>query len=794
MHSLIQDLRYAVRTLLKSPAFTLVAILTLALGIGATTTVFSLVEGVLLRSLPFPDAGRLVLIMQVREADRGPGIIGNNTPLSSALRWRAAAQAFDRTAVYTGQSAVLSGRGPAEHVMAYAVDAGFFPLLGAHPAAGRGFLASEDAPGAAPVAVVSHDFWATRLAADPRAVGGTLTLDTTAYTVVGVMPAGFRYPAGAQLWTNLGAYVAGAQGAERSKRFVFWSLAGLKAGVSPAAAQAQLDVVARRAWATEADARGWLPIVTPLRDYLTGSVRPRLLLLLGAVGLVLLIACANVAGLVLARALGRRHHLAMRAALGAGRARLVQGSLAESLVIAVAGGALGLLAAEWGVPLLVKLAGAELPDLLVVSLDGRVAAACLATSLAAGLLAGAVPAWHAARLPPAEVLQAGGHGRATARGRLGGALIVGQLALTSVLLAGSALLARSFERLTSVDPGYDPRHLVVADVQLPSATYARDAQRLAWTRQALEAVGAVPGVATAAAGSGIPFEGAAFSVESPTGPGGRARMYWITSVSQAYFRALGIPLLRGRTPGDGEPDAVVIDATAARAFFPGQNAVGQPLDIWGAHRTVVGVVGDVRQETLQETPQPHVYMSLGAHPTGYLKILALTTGDPARSLAAVRRRIQEVSPDVPVDRVVPMTSLLANSIARQRLYALLLGGFGAAALLLSALGVYGLVTHTVAGRTREFGVRIALGAGRGGVLRLVVGRVALLAALGAALGLAGALAATRTLRQLLFEVGPSDPVALAGSAAVLVLVTLAAAWLPARRATRVDPVVALRSE
>jgi putative ABC transport system permease protein len=796
VNGLIQDLRYAARSLLKSPGFTVVAVLTLALGIGATTTIFSLVEGVLLRSLPFPDAGRLVLVTQIQDKYRGPGRLGSNGPLSAFDRWRTAVGAFDGTAVYAPQSVVLRERGPAEHVTAYAVDAAFFPLLGARPAAGRTFDAPDDTPGAAPVALVSHDFWTTRLAADPRAVGGSLTLDTTVYTVVGVMPAGFRYPAKAQVWTNLGAYLAGPAGTERAKLYMFWELGRLRAGVTPATAQARLDVVWRRAWTADADARGWLPVVTPLRDYLTGGVRPRLLLLFGAVGLVLLIACANVAGLVLARSLGRRHQIAIRAALGAGRAGLIRGSLVESSILAIVGGALGLLGAAWAVPLLVKLAGAELPGLLRVSLDGRVVCACLAMSLGAGLLAGSVPAAHAARLPPAEVLQASGHGRATARGRLGSALIVAQLALTSVLLAGSALLARSFQRLTTLDPGYDPRHLIVADVQLPAVPYGTGARRLAYLRQALQAVSAVPGVATVAAGSGIPLEGGGFSVETREAPDGRieTRMYWVAAVSSAYFRVLGIPLVRGRTLADEDPGAVVLDAAAARAFFPGQDPVGKPFPLWGQSGAVVGVVGDVRQQSLLEPPQPHVYQALGPSAPGYLRILARTDGDPERSVDPVRRRIEEVDPGVPVDRVAPMTAMLADSLARQRLYALLLGAFSAMALLLSALGMYGLVSHTVAGRRREFGVRIALGAGRGGVLRLVVGRVALLALLGAGLGLAAARMLTYSLRSLLFETGPSDPVALTLSGALLIFVALAASWLPARRATKVDPVEALRSE
>ena len=794
----MQDLRYAVRSLLKSPAFTLVVVLTLALGIGATTTIFSVVEGVLLRTLPFPDADRLVDIKQVQEGYRGPGVIGGTSPLSAYLRWRTVDRAFDATATYSGGSAIVRGRGPAERLMSWSVSAGFFPLLGARPLLGRGFRAGEDRPGSAPVAVLSHGFWVDRMGGDPRVLGRTVTLDTTAYAIVGVMPAGFRYPADAQVWTNLGALLSGPEGTARARRFGFWAVASLKPGVSPAQAQRQLDVISRRAWTTDPDARPWLPVVRPLRDFLTGRVRSPLLIMLGAVILVLLIACANVASLVLSRALARQHQVAMRAALGAGRGRLIQASLAEALVVACGGGALGLLVAVWLVPLLVKLAGAELPRVADISLDGRVLAACLGASLLAGLLTGVLPAWHAARLPPADVLKSRGHDRAvTSRGRLGGALIVGQLALTTILLAGAALLIRSFVRLTQLDPGFNPGHLLVAEVQLPATRYPRGDQRIEYVRLALERLGALPGVTATAAASGIPQSPGALNVVTRSDAEGRRSnvLVFVAAVSPDYFRVLGIPLLRGRTLEAVDPDAVVIDAATGQEYFPGENPIGKRFTYYGTvTRTVVGVVGDVRQEMLPIPVSLHVYEPYAGSPSSYLKVLMVTRGDPARSVAAARQRLQEVDLDVPVDRVEPMTTIMAESLARQRLYSLLLGSFGVLALVLSAVGVYGLVSYGVSHRTREFGVRIALGAGPGSVLRLVVGRALRLAGLGTLLGLGGALAATRSLRGLLVEVAPSDPAALAGAALLLFGVTVAASYLPARRATKVDPMVALRSE
>ena len=787
---MIQDLRYAIRALLRSPGFTLVAVATLALGIGATTTVFSVVEGVLLRALPFPDAGRLVQIMATPDSLRGPGVYGGTAPLNATERWRSLDATFDESAVYTGVSAVLRGSGPAERVSAWGVSSAFFTLLGGRPMLGRGFLSAEDRPGSPPVAVLSYGFWTRRMGSDPRIVGTTLTLDTTVVTVVGVMPAAFQYPADAQVWTNLGAVLSGPGGAARANWFVFWTLARLRPGVSAAGAERRLEIFSHR-WTGDPGARGLYPIVTPLREFLTGRVRPRLVLMLSAVALVLLIACANVAGLVLSRAMGRRHLVAMRAALGAGRARLVQGSIAEPLLIALAGGVLGVLAAAWCLPAVVKLAGPEVPGITGVGVDGRVLAACLVTSVVAGLLAGAFPAWQAGRLAPAEVLKAEGNRAAVAsRGRLGGALIVGQLALTMALLAGSLLLGRSFVLLTRLRPGFEPSHVLVADVQLPASTYAGAAARLAYARQALDRVGSLPGVSVAAVGTGMPLAGGALSVTTTATD---TVLTWIAAVTPDYFRVLGIPLARGRALAEVDPDAIVLDSAAARASFRGEDPLGKRYVLFDKPLTVVGIVGNVRQD-LAQPPLPHVYVSLASGPSDYLKIVAVTRGDPSGGVAAVRRELESLDAGVPVGKVAPLTSLMAESLARQRFYTVLLVAFGVLALLLAAVGVYGLASYAVSRRTREFGVRIALGAQRGTLLRLVMDRALALAGLGIVLGLAVALAATRTLKALLFEVGPDDPTALMGGAILLLLVTLLASWLPARRAMNADPMVALRAE
>ena len=798
MAAILQDLRHAFRSLLGTRGFTLVAVLTLAVGIGMTTSVFSVVEGVLLRSLPFNDADRLVDIKQAQAQYRRPGG-GSTSPLSAYLRWQTAARAFDGMAAYMSRRPVLSGRGPAERVWSVAVTAGIFPLLAARPLAGRIFRSDEDRAGSAPVAVLSHAFWYSRMAADPTVVGRTLTLDTTAYTIVGVMPEGFQYPTQAEVWTNLGALLTGPAGAARARQWGFWVLGRLRTGVTAAAAQEQLDVVARSAWATDSSAKPWLPVVTPLRDYYTGGVRLPLWLMLGAACLVLLIACANVASLLFSRAVARQRQVAMRVALGAGRARLMQASFAEALIVALGGGVLGLMAAAWCVPLLVKLAGAELPSITRVALDGRVLAACLAVSGLAGVAAGALPAWYAARRQPADVLRAGadpvaGGGRAG----LSSAVIAIQLALTMVLLAGAGLLMRSFLRLSHLDPGFAPGRVVVAQLQLPGLRYSGPERVGAYVDGVLRQVSSIPGVGSAAVANGVPLSGGGiitFGVRRPGRAAGQEQATWLMAVTPDYFRTLTIPLQRGRALATSDPDAIVIDDAAARAYFAGEDPVGQRLTFYGGRtRTVVGVVGNTRQESLHEAAPPHIYEALSSEPSWYLWVLVAVGGDPTRSVDAVRRALRGVDPEVPVDRVDPMTASVAESLARQRFYALLLGIFSGAALLLAAAGVYGLFSYAVSRRTREFGIRIALGADRERVARLVLGRASALAAAGILVGLAGALAAARTLRSLLFEVGTADPLALVGAGLLLGATSLAASWIPARRATKVDPLVALRSE
>jgi len=796
----MSDIRYALRTLARSPGFTLAAVVTLALGIGANTAVFSVVEGVLLRSLPFPHANRLVDIKTVPERYRNGARWGGTSELTWYETWRTAPGVFDDLSAYIGDQPILIGPWEAARVESWSVMANFFPMLGARPLLGRVFLPGEDRPGTARVAVLSHRLWAARYGSDTTVLGRTLTLDTMKYVVVGVMPAGFRYPAGADVWLPLGSYLSGPDSRERARRQGYWYVGRLRSHVTLTQAQATLDVVSRRSWASEPGETGRLPLVVGLHDYLVGETRTPLLLMLGAVSLVLLVACANVANLLLARATARGHELAVRIALGAGTRRLIRQVLTESLLVAAFGGGLGVLLALWSVPALVGLAGAELPRVAEIGVNLRVLAAAITMSILVGVAAGLVPALQTARRAPSDALKsrspnAGGDGW---RHRSSDAFIVGQVALTMVLLSGAGLLARSFAHLVRLDPGFEPAHLLAAELQLPGTRYALPQARIAYVQQALERVRALPGVSAVTASSGMPLAGYAVgSVSLPGRPDEDSRLWaWISGVTDDYFRVLGIPLKRGRVFGAGTTDAtVVIDEAAARAYFPGEDALGREIKFYSARtRTIIGVVGDTRQQNLQAPAPPHIYQPLASDAAAFIKLIARTAGDPSVSAKAMRDALREIDAGVPLERVAPVSELLSDARARHRFYALLVLVFAATALALAATGVYGIVAYAVTRRTQEIGVRVALGAGRRAVVRLIVSRGMMLTLGGIVLGGAGAFGVTGLLRDLLFEVGPRDPVTLAAVALLLLAATLLASWLPARRATKVDPMVALRYE
>lgn len=802
------DFRYALRSLRKRPGFTAVAVVTLALGIGAATAVFSVVESVLLRPLPFPHANRLVAI-----GSYDPRFAGQMPPQALPYSlfdiWRQDRGDFaDIAATGFMERPTLTGVGPAQRVTAPAVTANFFTLLGARPELGRLLVPEDDRPSTQAVVVLSHRFWMARFGGDPHVVGRTITLDTTLYTVVGVASAGFQSSPGPEamddMWRAMGAELA-RPGARNN---VSVSLVGrLRPGVTPGDARAHLDRLARRAWVPSPDVRGQtlLSAVAPLGAGRVRSYGTPLLVMLAAVAMVLLVACANVGSLLTSRAIERGPEIAVRQALGAGRRRLLAQSLTETLVLALMGGVLGILLALWLVPALLAQAGTTswvLPPGTRVSVDVPVLLAALGMAIVAGLLAGLGPALLASGKRAAEFLKtsaAPGSLKRVPGTRAHDLALVIQTALTLVLLVGAGLLGRSFLNMVTLDLGFDPSHTVAGEVTLPRARYAAPERRVAFVRQALDQLRALPGVTAVALGSGSPMRrfsyGSVRILEHP----GAAKSSGVFGVTADYFRALGMPILRGTGFSADSAGDVVLNQAAARAFFPGEDPLGRRVALPVFHSadwvgTIVGIVGDTRQFYYDEAPRPVVYCPLVARPSPMLEVLVRTSAPPGQLETAVREAIQRVDPSLPVEHVSTYDAWLATVRSRQHFYGLVLSVFAMFGLALAAAGIFGSASFAVAQRTRELGLRMALGAEQRNVVALIVRRVTRAAIVGAVLGGVAALTATRVLRSLLYHVQPFDPVVFAAVGALLVTVCLLAGYLPARRAATVDPVEALRAE
>jgi putative ABC transport system permease protein len=815
-----QDLRYALRGLRQRPGFTLVAVLTLALGIGANTAIFSVVNGVLLRPLPYERPERLAMIWGHR----------NQQPLAELSvpeYWdlRERTHSFAGVAAFADGNINLTGTGAPERIRAGYFTANTPAVLGVAPAVGRGFTAEEDLPGGPPVVLLGDGLWRRRFGADPTVIGRVLMLDDTPTTVVGVMPPDFQLPthyAGGpkELWAPMQLDPAINRGV---RGWHFLEVIGrLRDGVAVDAASAETSTLMRGMLATypmeytsEFDGSA-----TAVSQSVVGDVRPALLVLLGAVALLLLIACANVAGLLLARSEARQREIALRTALGAGRSRLVRQLLTESLLLAAAGGLVGLLLAVWGVRGLVLAAPPSVPRLDAVGIDLRVLGYTLGVTLLTGILFGLAPALHAVRGDLTGALTDGGRAGTTGRGRqrVRQALVTGQVAVALVLVTGAGLLVQSFLRLRQVDPGFVPEHLLTARVELSPVRYDSNDVRRRFYEGLLERLRSIPGVRSAATARALPMTGKleigdwSFVLEgqaaSPPLPSDWHPADWQV-VSPGYFETMGIPLLKGREFAAidrlGAPGAMIVNRTLARQVWPDGDALGRRVLLGGGAadsvwRTVVGIVGDVRHRGLTASPRPEMFLPYAQFPAGTgnapssMYVVLRAAGDPSALATALGAAVGALDPDVPLSGVQTMETAMGSWAAERRLIMLLVSGFALVALVLGSVGIYGVMAHLVAQREREIGVRMALGALPGQILSLVVSQSAWLVGGGIVVGTVGALAVTRLLTGLLFQVRPTDPLTFIGTALVLVVAAAGATLVPALRAVRTDPAHALRSE
>jgi len=813
MQTLWQDLRYGARMLLKKPGFTLIAALTLALGIGANTAIFSLVDAVVLRPLAFREAERLAWIWATR-TDRDKAFYSIPNFVDTSER----SQSFDALAAFTPWGANLTAQGEPERLQGVRISAHAFQMLGVEAAAGRTLVAADDAPDSPRVVMLSYGLWQRRFGGDRAELGKTLTLNGDAYTVAGVLPAHFTIPnAEIELATAL-RLEADPRRSERGSNFLR-VLARLKPGVTIAQARAELAAVTThlRELYPKDNAKLTAPNVLPLHDELIGGYRTALWLLLGAVGMVLLMACGNLANLLLARATARHKEMAIRLALGATRRRLARQMLTESLLLALAGGALGILLAANGLDLLLRFSPADLPRAGEAGMDGRLLLISLSLSLLAGMVFGLAPAWRATQADLNMDLKEGGRGSAgSGPRRLRNALVIAEVALSLLLLVGAGLLIKSFARLQSVSPGFAAGKLLTARLSLPAANYKQaEAVRVFYDKLAARLTG-LPEVEAVGAASLLPLSGVNARTEFTIA--GRppasladtpaAQDRW---VSPGYFHALGIPLLQGRefteTDHERAANVVVVDEALARRYWPQGSPLGAHLLLdYGTGEAprdfeIVGVVGNVKHVSLNEEPTATLYGPLAQIPPSVVTSraanlsLVVRSATETQTLAAkVRSALQAADPQAPASSVRAMEQVLTAALAARRFNMLLLSVFAGAALLLAVAGLYGVMSYTVAERTREIGIRLALGAQRREALRLVVGQGLRLTAVGVALGLAASLAVTQVLKSLLFGLSTTDPLTYIGVTLLLVSVALLACWWPARRAAKIDPLLALRRE
>jgi putative ABC transport system permease protein len=810
MSTFMNDVRYGLRMLFKSPGFTLIAVLALALGIGANSAIFSVVNAMLLRPLPFPEPERLAVIWETNPNLGANLRLRNEASPANFKDWIAESTSFENIAAFRWADYNLTGGDLPEQLLGHPVTVNMFDTLKTRPLVGRTFLPDEGKAGASRVVVLSYKLWQRRFGGDAALVNQNITLNGESYTVVGVMPPEFAFPvAASELWVPL--RFEGELMESRRAHFLY-TRARLKPGVTLAQAQTEMDTIAARLRQQypESNTDRGVRLVS-LHEESVHQLKPALLALLGAVGFVLLIACANVANLMLARATARHKEIAIRTALGASRWRVVRQLLTESVLLSLLGGALGILLALWGVDLLLASVPKEFSLFFhgwdKIGLDKWVVAFTVGISLTTGILFGLAPALQASKLDLNESLKEGGRtsGGGGSRRGLRGVLVVAEVALALVLLVGTGLMIKSFIRLLDVRPGFDPQNLLTMQLALPAARYAEDEQVLAFYGQLEERLKAQPGVEGVGFINYLPMAGsggtATFVFEGrPAPPAGQYPEANFRIASPDYFATMKIPLARGRNFNARDradaPRVAVINETLARLYFPNEDPVGKRLlrpD--GTNPTeIIGVVGDVKHFGLEDEAEGYLYVPHAQNANGTLALVLRTKGDPQQLTALVRREVTALDKDQPVVDIKNMEQRVAETMSPRRLTVFLLGIFAAVAMLLAALGIYGVIAYSVTQRTHEFGIRMALGAQRGHIIRLVIGQGMWLVLVGLGVGLAGAFVVTRLMTSLLFQVKPTDPLTFAAVAALLSGVALLACYIPARRATKVDPMVALRYE
>ena len=810
IQDLIQDLRFSLRMLRKSPGFTAVAVLTLALGIGANTSIFSVVSAVLLRPLPYANPSQLVFVSEAKP-EAGMSGLGMSYPPFTELQDNN--RAFSAIAGFGRHALVLTGQGEPSEVSTVVVTSEFFSVLAAEPLLGRVFVAEDGQRGAAPVVVLSENLWRGRLGADPGIVARSITLDMRPYTVIGVMPASFHTPflnQTNQVWIPLAQDPLHSVWMTKPPREHWMAvIARVRSDISSAQVLTELDTIGARLAREFPAEKGWAIRTEPLQQTITGDVKLPLLLLLGAVGLVLLIACANVANLLLSRATSRSKEIAIRIALGAGKRRIARQLLTECAILGLLGGLIGTLVAYWGVATLVPLLPSSLPKFHAIRVDGWVLTFAFTLSLATSLVFGLAPVLSAVASDPHKELGEGARAGESAGPRRARAfLAVAEIALAMVLLTGAGLLMRSFAELTSINPGFEPNHVVKAMVSLPQFQYSTPKQWAAFSEELMTGLQAQPGMQDSAIAGPLPIVDCCVTlafqiVGHPPMQEGTAESANYVPVSPRYFSVMGIPLLRGRLFNDSDSSSsapvALISEALAKHYFPNEDSLGRHL-LFGfpangiVSREIVGIVGDIHDVSLGEEPGPMLYVPFAQAPLYGGEVVVKSTLSASAVVGAIRGVTHGIDKNLPVTDIAQLPNTLNASVAQPRFRTLLLGLFGAIALILAAVGIFGVISYSVSRRTRELGIRMALGAQPGSVLSMILRETLALTLIGIAVGIPCAVATTRLFTHLLFKVTPYDPVTLALVPFVLIAVGVLASYVPARRATRVDPMVALRCE